>query len=242
MASCGGSPRALASSCPAGLRAPPARLGAHFNVRFNAQGGRFIEVRVPENATVKAVKTAVEDQEGIAVESMSICTTSNKVGSQLLPRTCVSATHDASATRTHAPTHSRTIAPTHPPTHAHGAHPSSFPHGRARSLPIRPCHTRPACCAVRADDRRLGETERLGHHCLHQDCRTHPHHLARSCVCVCVCVSACVRVCMHAYMCVFACMYSPPSLHQKRTASRLGPKRKRESLTKYVHREGGGGE
>ena len=54
------------------------------NVRFDEQGGRIIEVHVKQDATVLTLKKAVEDQEGISTEGMSIRTTSNKVGSMLL--------------------------------------------------------------------------------------------------------------------------------------------------------------
>jgi hypothetical protein len=54
------------------------------NVRFDEQGGRIIEVHVKQDATVLTLKKAVEDQEGISAEGMSIRTTLNKVGSMLL--------------------------------------------------------------------------------------------------------------------------------------------------------------
>jgi hypothetical protein len=42
------------------------------------QGGRTIEVEVPESATCKMLKKAIEDKEGIAMEGMSILTTSKQ--------------------------------------------------------------------------------------------------------------------------------------------------------------------
>ena len=39
----------------------------------------MIEVQVPETATCKMLKKAIEDKEGIAIEGMSIRTTSNRV-------------------------------------------------------------------------------------------------------------------------------------------------------------------
>jgi hypothetical protein len=47
--------------------------------KIGTLGGRTIEVNVLENATVRALKRAIEDQEGISVEGMSIRTTSDKV-------------------------------------------------------------------------------------------------------------------------------------------------------------------
>ena len=68
-----------------------AHLHVHTDVRLHAclpigvpdclidQGGRVIEVDVPENATIRIVKKAIEDKEGIPVQGMSIRTTSDKV-------------------------------------------------------------------------------------------------------------------------------------------------------------------
>ena len=63
------------------------------NVRFDEQGGRVIEVHVKQDATVQMLKKAVEDQEGISAEYMSIRTTSNKVESMLLVRGVHTHTH-----------------------------------------------------------------------------------------------------------------------------------------------------
>ena len=54
--------------------------------KIGTLGGRMLEVECPEDATVKMLKQAVEDKEGIAIADMNICTTSHVVAedSQLL--------------------------------------------------------------------------------------------------------------------------------------------------------------
>ena len=54
--------------------------------KIGTLGGRMIEVECSEDATVKMLKQAVEDKEGIAIADMNICTTSHVVAedSQLL--------------------------------------------------------------------------------------------------------------------------------------------------------------
>ncbi len=49
---------------------------AHVRV---VQGGRTIEVEVPEGANIRTLKRAIEDKEGIAQEGMTILTTAKQV-------------------------------------------------------------------------------------------------------------------------------------------------------------------
>jgi len=59
----------------AGTDAPAASLIAR---RAGVQGGRTIEVDVPEDASIRRLKRAIEDKEGIAQEGMTILTTAKQ--------------------------------------------------------------------------------------------------------------------------------------------------------------------